>query len=1135
MAERLMPESAPQIILASRSGKEIGSVPISPVERETSPKSEFEHIRDQYLGAQDRYWGLCSVDSTRLPSSAAISHRLSLDEARNTLKGYKDQIMELVREAEDGHDLLVEIRQEQGDRYKELRSLPPASRSDNLGKIFAGIDWEKGLWQLPGFRALESKFKGLPNFLWEETIRSTAKDIRRDSLTEEVRDRLISRKDPRVSIEPDVDVGDHMFVELKLQREIDRLVESKVALSPYMEQVRFRVEEESEIIPAGSEWLNYAEKQVPNEAIGKVYEKVEEIRRESDRMLFVAVVRLRDEYGIDIEPDHKIVERMRTLTEARMNAKGGAETVNKGGFEYMLHFRENYANNFRGHWAATYAEDPNVALAFHYLSHGVDTQILKDSNQGEYFRGCPKEVARPKNDEIQRYQKTAQDKMIIGLASHELVLKARYDARVNDPEERRKMVLLSRSDRQKREKQIFAEERDRFLSEHPVFQETKARWDRRDAAEAATRGIPDLAKLVNVDGRLVDDKTRRDAVERIILDKIGDHDPLVDNLAYLSVINRTKNGEIDNQQKGVLIGEIRKRGISDQEKAALINEVEEGRVTQEQKDLLTDKKLWEWVEVRNKAHKDQGWYPTRWDEIRYLIDRPEKVLLRALSMEEFLQMYQSVDLPSLTPKEREKRLKAAIQSLQTAQTYMLFEGIASRYGGTRLEIKDENGKEIYSPFFAELWNILDKIEEVDFSTLPQGTGDDVDSKKIEWYKNQQHTGETAISYIAGDGKKREFVIKGKFVVRDLFRRYKMSGRLPMWSYYLTADDTALRFFADAMGVSPERKRELTEILEGERRILKQVKDKLVDAFMLDPDNNPHNLKVKARRVNWKGGNIDYRKLYDARMYWSTSGGAVATDLLPIMDLGIEDQWQMEGQEDAREFTSWVCRRDELEDREVELYNVLSPVDYNRMLGGAEELKKLIGGGKVKDRQVQGLLNDLLNGAYKIRVMAIDLGFSDWLQDQPLENLRWTNEMYDKLNEEHKAGMNKALLVAADVLKNLTDVFDARRLVEVRYPRAPKNWLYDNTEIWYRVKKFIRYSEQFSEPPFAYATQARTEFAIRLYEDYLEAAGYILPSKPSKGKPIKASIEFRESLFPAEVREERANRAYDAKSNTIVPA
>lgn len=1005
--------------------------------------------------------------------------------SQDRLKAAKEAVMEMIREANDKHDLLVEVRQQTQDEYKQLRSEPLATRLDMLRarRFFGDIDWERDIWNEPPHAFLANRFRGVLNCLYLEIREGVKKEAVRQSLKDEVVDKLIRKRDPRIFFEKETNVGDDEFVQLKLKRERERLKETKFQPTQ-MEQLRFSwAEDDEELVPTVQEWLSWAQKDVSDEATERQYKKIEESRDQGLHMLSLAVIRLNNEYGLNLKPDSGVIKRLKYLIESDLNAFGGDRCVNRGGFEYLIHFKANYAANFTAHWSATYLEDPATPLAFHLLSE----------NDGEYWRGCTKKEDRPSDGEVEAFQKAAQNRMIQHLATHELILKHRFETKKK--EERERMILWSPEKRKDREREIFAEERDKFLKEHQVFIETKARWDKKDAEEADARGIPELKGLIDAQGNLVDEEARQEIVRRIIRKKMAEEDLL------MAKKTRECLEKIDQAHKNAEI----------------------------------DALLWKWVKDRNKAHKDIGWYPTRWDEIRLLIDRPERVLARALTREEFLEMYQPIDFASLDDDEQVRRVEAVDQAFQRARTYMVFEGVASRYGGTRLEMKDPNTKElIYSPFFAELWGILGKVPEIDLSSRPKGKGRDAEKARLEWYKEQQEKGEIRVPLIRADGKEVEIVVKGSFLIRDILRQYKVAGRLPVWSFYLTASDPLLLEFAKMMEVSPKDKERLTELIENERRILENVKDQLVDYFMYDPDvltdpNQLYHFKIDTSRVNWKGGNIDIRKIENARMYFSTSA-MVATELSPILDLGVNDFWEEMGCEDAREFTGRLFRRDELEHRQTSLIDVLDPIDHNKRLASAEELRKIIGGGRLKDRYEEGFLNSPLKEAYKIQDAGVGLFVN--LVRSVEEDVRWTYDDYDKFAKHigSKEKLDNFRGVVLQSLEPLTKLFEARRYVENRYPgRVTRNWVYDNTRIWYRFKAWLRWSDQYRKEPLGYANAARSEFVLRVMEEILEFAGYIMTESDRQKHFLQ---EFENDPKSGKLVPRRVNRFYNAKDDKI---
>lgn len=1261
-----------ELVIANASGTITETRPIS-TPRESLAQhepSEFEKLiggENGYLKVRENYkhfrslYELHKINPDRLPASVNRDTLASdLENSRNRLIELKGDLSELIAEA-DELEILSVIRNKIAQDYRALMgsNFSPSERPDRIGDprygLFTRIDWEKGdpqrggrsLWDDPYFRDFEARFRGLPQFIYEEIIDAIERDVERERssfLNSEEAARLVEKKDPRVTLEPNVLIEDEEFINIKIQREIERKLNLRAELTPQLHTTFFRIEDENDLFILVPKRINYVEKITSDEVVASQYQSIEKGRGELAELINRAIDLFNQEYNLDLEPDDAVVKRMKSLVETRLNSFGGARCVNRGGFEHYSHFRENDANNYVAHLEAMYTEDQNMPLALHFVSHGINYENPDDfefNNNGEYWRGCPSEVDRPTDGQIEAYQRRHRDIAVTYLATHELKLKAHVEKRIRD--ERKQLALLSRGQRKDREEEIFSEERDKFLAEHSVFIRTKERWDRRNAQAADERVkkgeisqfIADkLKQLVDTDGNLVSDEIRKGIVRDIIWSEIAkvftiDPNTQVEKINDILMAGFTKdikvrwekaaNSDPDDRDKKLLIAEVQRSSVSKDEKISLIVNINKGELTVDQRYFLIDRLAWKWVEKRNDVHVDQGWYPTSWDEIRYLIDHPEKVLRRAMSAEELFAMYQPVDFSHLTDKngnpdqkkiekELERRGIEADQSFQTAITYLVYEGVSSRDGGTRIEvlIDDPNGdiddpekeidpatgqikkkKLIYSPVFAEMWSMFDKVPRVDFkdtvtyprpkklpkdATEAQHTEKDTNGKTydenmIKWYQDQQEvffkkhrnlrnrykdalhgkinengkrrpiteaekkqleqelrklrdTEGACIDILAVDGKRRWIFFNGKFVVRDILKEFGISGKLPVWSSYLVSSDVPLKEFSDLLGIHPKKKTELGMILEGERRILTDITDQLTEAFMMDPSDD-RDVIVKAIRDNWKGGNIDIRKIFNARMYYSTTGGVVARGLIPIMDLGVSDMWQeVSGAQDAREHVSFVFREDELESRNVPLYDVLDPVDYNKRLAGAEELRKIVGGGRVGDKNLAGFLNEVFEGAYKMRDIfknQYDI-FEDIVKDQ--KKYKWTYEDFDVLLNNHKRRIDRFIEYAQPVIKPLMEFLSARRILENRYVRASDQFIYDNTKIWYWFRNWLRYSPEFRKPPFNYANQARTELAIRVYELVLEANMLILPP------------EKREELFPEEWGKNKVNRWYDYDQNMI---
>ncbi len=127
-----------------------------------------------------------------------------------------------------------------------------------------------------------------------------------------------------------------------------------------------------------------------------------------------------------------------------------------------------------------------------------------------------------------------------------------------------------------------------------------------------------------------------------------------------------------------------------------------------------DRILWQWLQDYNTNRlrsitqpgddikKDVMWYPSGWDRVRMSIDRPTKVLDRALSGDELMAMFEPNPLLSKLgvarseeeqhKNEREIRLKQdeARFGFQLARSYQVFHQVDTITGGMRTRLTDPN-------------------------------------------------------------------------------------------------------------------------------------------------------------------------------------------------------------------------------------------------------------------------------------------------------------------------------------------------------------------------------------------------------------------------------------------------------------
>jgi hypothetical protein len=119
-----------------------------------------------------------------------------------------------------------------------------------------------------------------------------------------------------------------------------------------------------------------------------------------------------------------------------------------------------------------------------------------------------------------------------------------------------------------------------------------------------------------------------------------------------------------------------------------------------------DKILWKWVAEYNEYRiklRLSKWHPSGWDRVRVAIDRPTKVLDRALSGDELMAMYDPNELQFKSPGELGDEQKREINfkedearfGFMLARSYQIFHMQDTLLGGIRTRLADpDSGKYI---------------------------------------------------------------------------------------------------------------------------------------------------------------------------------------------------------------------------------------------------------------------------------------------------------------------------------------------------------------------------------------------------------------------------------------------------------
>lgn len=525
--------------------------------------------------------------------------------------------------------------------------------------------------------------------------------------------------------------------------------------------------------------------------------------------------------GLSEAKDHEI-KMLKATIEAFTEVIGGVKMLEAGkaGFEGYVGFLEQFGYDFNEHHDAMYLMNRKAAIAHSVLAE----------NDGDIFRSGDEDLDKPLHGETLTYREKKEIRAKKFAAEHEIyVTDDDFRERHHDGytfDDNIEELLLADQRGMIRALSINdpdkrAEAVVRTNARTAVFGRIKARLDKEDGLAGLT------------------DDQRRDEIRGRIRSEI-------DALGYEKLGN-----EID----------------------ALPNQD------------AKDKALWEWVHHLNHERHErrmESWFPSQWDMVRLSIDKPQKLLDRALRkkakvsdgrgntvvinelramLEESEEIYTynfngqvgSIDYKGLTEHqighkvdhipgltdlqrrelkedikfEREQRIVEADRAVRNGRTYATFLGAEARWGGLVARVVDESG-------------------QVKMKTI-SGMARDILSAKIAAEEAEiEAKTQAAIQVLIQNnpGLTPEQIEEKTIEQRRLFRRHTtfaathglkeiglVEGNLPVWNYYYYNDEEMIKAFAPLVGYTDSDKPELHQLLDRGRRELRAVYDYLAEQYM----------------------------------------------------------------------------------------------------------------------------------------------------------------------------------------------------------------------------------------------------------------------------------------------------------------
>ncbi|MBI2019647.1 hypothetical protein HYS95_03205 [Candidatus Daviesbacteria bacterium] len=927
--------------------------------------------------------------------------------------------------------------------------------------------------QDPDINALREKYKGVASYIAARAATAIVKELKgqllqpdsADSTKEEFGDFYLS------DIKRGLKESKGERERFKREKRKRATAEERLKYNDWREKFDFNwAETAEELDDSVEDWLDYFQQALPLEADESVYQEVQKGLSNA----LSSLEKARNRIGLETNDvrvfalREKIIGHVTTIAGARL-------LESKGGFEYFIKLRTDFASNYNPYYDAIYKKKGFAIMA---------DKISE--NEGEIYRGGAVDKKKPLSGDTKTHRGALEREIIRYGATHELyITDDDVEAAVLGEEKiRREVGRLG----------LPPHEAEKVVQER--LKERLGRYD---------WGEDDV-----IEGLLLKDKRGFDRTQALT-------DP--QKKAEAEARWKTRTEFFENMKK-MLDKEDGLDGKSPDERRKIVRQRIKDKVTQEGYQALLqeinalpdqesqDRALWKWVrdfnkkrvELRKEGSNDEPWFPSHWDMERLSIQRPEDLIDRALSKKEFNAMVEEVEdsykdltdeqisrkitdefeaevqreiqAKNLSPQDavkefkrlkqerqeeidgkiedvlfqRKEREARAIRNFNLNRAQDKFLELEARWGGLTTRVINKNGE-------AELrtiYSLASEIIKAKIDKEAQGIEDKVNVWKANFMAaNPGITTEQLKE--ATIKQKRLFRRHATFAATLGLREIGIANDLPIWEYYYYGDVAEIGAFAPLVGYTDEDKRDLPALLDSGRRemeavfyflaqqhmdgkmldvrdaqgLLIEVEEKDKDGNMVLVQKEAHEEKWVRPRVINEGGVLKLRDLFESRFMISTSGGVEVTDLIyRIADLGVFDELWEHGCLDKREWQGFRKRRNKWELREQTFFNTrewADPLTHVQRLTGAANAKKFLTGGEVQGQgHVPGVLIEPMSGAYKYR----DMFYSDetWIQGASYRDKF-------KLTDKEHARKLRELLTNAEITGSMTDAgFD--KLVEI---------------------------------------------------------------------------------------------------------
>lgn len=613
------------------------------------------------------------------------------------------------------------------------------------------------------------------------------------------------------------------------------------------------------------DWLDYFQQALPREAEEAVYQEVQKGMATALSALEHARNRLH------LEANDVRIQALREKIVGHVTTIAGTRLLeSRGGFEHYIKLKLDFAANYNPYYDAI------------YLKRGFAIMADKLSeNEGEIYRGGALSLEKPLAGDTKTFRSNLERQAIkYGVSKQLYITEADFETAELGEREIRQGVArrnLSFEEAQSMIKQDMEKRR------RSGYQEGRYGWD--DSIEELL--LVDSRSLVRARA-LTDPHKRTEALAKVIartrlwremkqaLDKEDMYEDTPGHFVSLASLSPDQRKQVIRQR---IIAKMREEG-----NIVLLQEI--ARLPDQ---ASKDRALWKWVkdynkpriELRREGSSDEPWFPSIWDAERLSIRRPEDLIDRTLSKDQFKAMVEEIDDPykgltdeqiqrqimiefrqqvqravtakMLSPEESVKEFNRLMQErsgiikgkiddvlfgrkqreARAIRNYNLniaqdkFLELQARWGGlTTRWMNPQTGK-------IEMRTIFSLAEEILKAKIDK-EAEDIEEKVNAWKPgyiaaNPNLTADALET--ATIQQRRLFRRNATFAATLGLREIGIANDLPIWNYFYYGDSSQIGAFAPLVGYTHDDKSILPELLDRGRREMEAVFSFLADKYL----------------------------------------------------------------------------------------------------------------------------------------------------------------------------------------------------------------------------------------------------------------------------------------------------------------